>query len=159
MSGGYLATVAEMRALEAAAIATSTPEPRLMENAGAAIAAQILGALGAAQGRRALVLVGPGNNGGDGLAIARHLARAGASVDVVLERPRDGDRNLELARTEWVRVHEFGAVRLERLARRADAIIEARARLRFNSLRDLVDRGTLPASVAEALQGLAIATP
>ena len=38
MSGGYLATVAEMRALEAAAIATSTPEPRLMENAGAAIA-------------------------------------------------------------------------------------------------------------------------
>ncbi len=42
---------------------------------------------------------------------------------------------------------------------RADAIIEARARLRFNSLRDLVDRGTLPASVAEALQGLAIATP
>ena len=124
MSDEYLVTVAEMRALEAAAIAASIPEPQLMENASAAIAAQILGALGAAQGRRALVLVGPGNNGGDGLAIARHLARAGASVDVVLERPRDGDRNLELARTEWVRVHEFGAVRLERLARHADAIVD-----------------------------------
>ncbi|MDP6508684.1 MAG: NAD(P)H-hydrate dehydratase [Chloroflexota bacterium] len=124
MSGGYLATVAEMRALEAAAIAAGTPEPQLMENAGAAIAREILGALGAAGGRRVLVLVGPGNNGGDGLVIARYLAWAGASVDVVLERPRDGDQNLELARAEWVRVHEFGAVRLERLAQRADAIVD-----------------------------------
>jgi ADP-dependent NAD(P)H-hydrate dehydratase / NAD(P)H-hydrate epimerase len=124
MNGGYLASVAEMRALEAAAIAAGTPEPQLMENAGAAIAREILGALGEAAGRRVLVLVGPGNNGGDGLVIARHLARAGASVDVVLERPRDGDRNLELARAEWVRVHEFGTVRLERLARRADAIVD-----------------------------------
>jgi NAD(P)H-hydrate epimerase len=61
---------------------------QLMEQAGshlaALIGAQVEGDLG---GRRIVVAVGPGNNGGGGLAAARHLANRGAEVRVVLARP------------------------------------------------------------------------
>ena len=120
----HIATVAEMRGLERAALEAGTPEAQLMDDAGAAIAAVIAREAPAGPGRRVLVLVGPGNNGGDGLVIARHLARGGAAVEVVLARPRVDDRNLELARAEWVRVHDFAEVRLRRLALRADVIVD-----------------------------------
>jgi NAD(P)H-hydrate epimerase len=61
---------------------------QMMEQAGshlATVAAHRLG--GALRGRRVLVAAGPGNNGGGGLAAARHLANRGATVRVVLARP------------------------------------------------------------------------
>jgi NAD(P)H-hydrate epimerase len=57
----------------------------LMENAGSAVA--ILARLlleGSVVGRRVGVLVGKGNNGGDGLVAARHLHNWGADVRVML---------------------------------------------------------------------------
>jgi len=56
----------------------------LMENAGrqAADAAERL--LRAAHGRRALIVAGRGNNGGDGFVIARHLLTRGYAVRVLL---------------------------------------------------------------------------
>jgi NAD(P)H-hydrate epimerase len=42
---------------------------------------------GELRGRRVIVAVGPGNNGGGGLVAGRHLANRGASVRVVLARP------------------------------------------------------------------------
>jgi ADP-dependent NAD(P)H-hydrate dehydratase / NAD(P)H-hydrate epimerase len=63
------------------------PGGRLMEQAGTAVAAAVR-AVAADQGRLdrgpILVLCGPGNNGGDGFVAARHLARLGQSVLVVL---------------------------------------------------------------------------
>ena len=60
----------------------------MMEQAGLhlAEAARILLG-GDLRGRSVVIAAGPGNNGGGGLAAARHLANRGASVHVVLARP------------------------------------------------------------------------
>lgn len=75
------------QALDRAAIdELGLPSMLLMEHAsiGAALLAlQALVELGCATiGARVLVLCGPGNNGADGFAIARHLAQAGAQPEV-----------------------------------------------------------------------------
>ncbi len=57
----------------------------LMENAGRDLALQAKRILtGPLQGKRILVMVGNGNNGGGGLASARHLYNWGAKVEIVL---------------------------------------------------------------------------
>lgn len=63
----------------------------LMENAGAAAAAEIIKWLDV-NGKKALVLCGKGNNGGDGYVIARHLADKGTFVTVAItaEKPKTG---------------------------------------------------------------------
>jgi NAD(P)H-hydrate epimerase len=48
--------------------------------------------------RRILVLVGPGNNGGDGLVAGRYLAESGAMVAFYLSKPRDAAADANLAR-------------------------------------------------------------
>lgn len=53
----------------------------LMEVAGLSVVREITGQL---DGRRALILSGPGNNGGDGFVIARHLKESGWSVELAL---------------------------------------------------------------------------
>jgi NAD(P)H-hydrate epimerase len=73
-------SVAQARALDRDAVERlGMPSILLMENAarGVAAAAQ-------AMGERFVVLCGPGNNGGDGLAAARHLG-AGARVFLLAE--------------------------------------------------------------------------
>ncbi|MDP4026547.1 NAD(P)H-hydrate dehydratase [Methylobacterium sp. NEAU 140] len=77
-----LLTVAAMGQVDAAAIASGTPGLALMEAAGAAVAARARALLPA--GGRALVLCGPGNNGGDGFVAARLLAEGGYAVELVL---------------------------------------------------------------------------
>ncbi len=86
-------TVAEMVAVEKAADAAAhDDDPRgityeqMMENAGKATAQAIMGWM-LVKGKRVLVLVGPGNNGGDGLVCGRYLAEAGADIALVA---RDG---------------------------------------------------------------------
>ncbi len=63
----------------------------LMENAGRGATEVILDVLGAQTNREGLVLIvcGAGNNGGDGLVVARRLGTLGVAVRVVLTAPRD----------------------------------------------------------------------
>lgn len=62
--------------------ANAHPDSSLMERAGAA-AAELAGMLASESGEPVLILAGPGNNGGDALVAARHLAAQGARVVVV----------------------------------------------------------------------------
>ena len=67
MTGRIILTAGEMRAAEAQAIADGTPVETLMERAGVAAAEAIWRFAGPLP---ALVLCGPGNNGGDGYVVA-----------------------------------------------------------------------------------------
>lgn len=70
-------SVAEMYRADQAAMAAGVPGPVLMENAGAGIARAVQAAW---EPQPVLVLAGPGNNGGDGFVVARHLGAAGWPV-------------------------------------------------------------------------------
>ena len=74
----------EMRLLERLAAEQGLPSETLMENAGLGVAKELLHLCGSIIGKRLVVLVGPGNNGGDGLVAARHLYGWGASVQIYL---------------------------------------------------------------------------
>lgn len=63
------------------------PEGALMQRAAAALAAQCARILGGPYGARVVLLVGGGDNGGDALYAGARLARRGAQVEAVLERP------------------------------------------------------------------------
>lgn len=93
-------TAAEMRALDAWAIAHDTPGPTLMERAGAG-ATRLLRRQHPRLRGPVVILCGRGNNGGDGFVMARLLRRARVAVDVWLTADRDavrGDAGAMLAR-------------------------------------------------------------
>ncbi len=75
-------TAAEAAARDVAAIAAGTPSPALMEAAGRGAAAVIRKTYGDRLSRGVAILAGPGNNGGDGWVVARHLTAAGVPVRV-----------------------------------------------------------------------------
>jgi len=77
-----LLTSHEMGRADQLTIAAGTPGIVLMQAAGAAVADCARSALQRRGGRRALVLCGPGNNGGDGYVAARILASEGFEVVV-----------------------------------------------------------------------------
>lgn len=56
----------------------------MMENAGAAAVRRLVDKIENIESKNILIFVGLGNNGGDGLVMARHLAGYGAKVTVVL---------------------------------------------------------------------------
>ncbi len=94
-----IVTVEQMAALEAASERAGVSTDRLMENAGRAIADQATEMLEGSPDAGVLVLIGPGNNGGDGLVAARLLHCAGLNVMAyVCANRRQPDPKLSLAR-------------------------------------------------------------
>jgi hydroxyethylthiazole kinase-like uncharacterized protein yjeF len=96
-AGRPILTAAAMRAAEQAAIDGGTGVGELMERAGAALAEAALRYAGPLP---ALVLCGPGNNGGDGYVAARHLEQRGAKVRVAALAER-GSEAAQKARAQW----------------------------------------------------------
>lgn len=88
-------TVEQMRAIEAAADATGTSYHQMMQNAGRATAERVKQLLNLApdpQNTSVTVLVGPGNNGGDGLVAGHILAtETNSLVRFYLLKPRAED--------------------------------------------------------------------
>ena len=120
-----IVTVAEMRAIEQQAAEVGLPSEVLMENAGLAVAQRTKAWLGSVLGRRFLGLVGPGNNGGDGLVVARHLQDWGANVTVYSPSPRaESDANLQLCRQRDIQVLESGSS-LDSLLASTEVVIDA----------------------------------
>ena len=123
-----LVTAAQMRALEEQAAAEGRPPETLMEDAGLGVAQEVWVALGAAPGCRVAVLVGPGNNGGDGLVAARHLQDWGAQVEVVLlaERNEDDPNLKQLVEREIVvRQAQDDLTQLDEALSGAEAVVDA----------------------------------
>lgn len=80
-------TSAELRALEASAIASGIAEKDLMELAGRQVARSLQRHFGS--GRAIIICVGKGHNGGDALVTARYLHRAGWSVSLLSPYPTE----------------------------------------------------------------------
>ena len=125
-----LVTATQMRDLEQRAVDAGTPVAALMEAAGLAVAQEAWLLLGVVAGRRILVLAGPGNNGGDGLVAARHLAEWEGDVVVYLLAPRsDDDPNLarvrELDVPVFVASEDEGSVSLQTALDGAELVIDA----------------------------------
>ncbi|MBZ5739699.1 NAD(P)H-hydrate dehydratase [Nocardioides mangrovi] len=76
-------TVEQVRAAEADLMAR-LPEGALMQRAAAGLAYAVVDLLGSAYGRRVLLLVGSGDNGGDALYAGALLARRGVQVEAWL---------------------------------------------------------------------------
>jgi NAD(P)H-hydrate epimerase len=78
-----LVSAAQMRALDRHTTSDlGVPGEVLMESAGRAVVAAVLPRL--APGDSVCVVCGPGNNGGDGLVVARHLHLLGVPVRAAL---------------------------------------------------------------------------
>ena len=126
-----LVTTVQMRALEQAAVDAGATWEGLMEQAGHGVAQEALRLLGTARGRRVVVLVGPGNNGGDGLVAARYLHDAGAQVVLYLWRRRESpdDANWRRCRERAIAEELASAdpeyATLRRLLAEADLVIDA----------------------------------
>jgi len=83
-----IVTVAQMQAIEARSERAGISTDTLMERAGLAVARVARRMLGPLTGVPIVILVGPGNNGADGLVAARHLRRWGARTTAYLCRDR-----------------------------------------------------------------------
>jgi len=119
-------TVEEMRAIEAAADRAGVSYARMMEVAGKAVADRAWELIRNRElaAPRIVVLVGPGNNGGDGLVAAKLLAGRGAVVGVYLARPRE-DALVSEAKAAGVALLEGDYEALRALIAGADMIIDA----------------------------------
>jgi len=143
-------SVEQMKAIEQRSADAGVPWQELMENAGLAVAMETRGYVEDVIGLSILVLIGPGNNGGDGLVAARHLHDWGAQVHIYLCAKRsDDDPNLVLTQQRNISTTEAsadkGLVALDNVLSYADVVIDSvlgtgKARPIDGTLKDILDK-------------------
>lgn len=125
-----VASAEQMRRIDQAAQADyNIPGVILMERAAWTVLEEIIRFIGSPAGKRIYIFCGKGNNGGDGLALARMLPDLGAEAIVVLMAEPEqylGLAGENLARTEpfGVKRHLWGQFDLMEL-NQADLIVDA----------------------------------
>ena len=144
-------TPSEAAELDRATQARGISADTLMEAAGRELADAAVRLAGGSYGRRAVVVCGKGNNGGDGFVAARYLDAWGMRVTVLrldgAEPRQPAATNLRrLAEATTVRVRPFGAAALERETARADVAVDAIFGTGF--------RGAPEGASGEAIEGL-----
>jgi len=121
--------IEEMQAIEAAADRGGLSYASMMENAGRGFALQLQTLLRDVEGKHILILVGPGNNGGDGLVAAHYLAEMGSQVAVYLSHARSGE-DVNYARLQGrmpviTAEDDAGLEILQARAEEADVVVDA----------------------------------
>ena len=124
-----IVTVKEMREIEQAADAGGLSYATMMENAGCAVA-QAIAQQTTIEARRVVVLIGPGNNGGDGLVTAHYLQEMAADVTCyVWKRRVNNDKNLRRVVEDGVTVvrmkDDADLTKLRQYVTKADVIVDA----------------------------------
>ncbi|MYD38267.1 MAG: NAD(P)H-hydrate dehydratase [Chloroflexi bacterium] len=151
-----VASVEQVRQVEAAADQRGLSYAQLMENAGVAACSLLLERVAIDESTYVLFLIGKGNNGGDGLVMARLLAqRSPAQIHLLLleARPPDDEtfRAVTAAGIAWtVAADENADAVLRELAGEADVIVDA--------LLGIGGRPPLRANMKQALNSLRAAT-
>ena len=119
-------TATQMREREQAAVDKGTSFDQLMENAGSSAARDLMQRL--PQAGRALIVCGKGNNGGDGLVMARYMQAQGWHIDILFSL---GENLSHLAQTNRERLNGLPHIELislqelaGRLKKGYDIIIE-----------------------------------
>ncbi|MBN1287142.1 MAG: bifunctional ADP-dependent NAD(P)H-hydrate dehydratase/NAD(P)H-hydrate epimerase [Anaerolineae bacterium] len=128
-----IVTVEQMRTIEAATDAAGVSYAAMMDRAGRAVADLVKARLGDAHaGAKVLVLVGPGNNGGDGLVAGRLVAEeTEAEVAFYLFKARTPEKDINFAKVKEAGLSvttaaedQGGAVLRKRLLE-ADILVDA----------------------------------
>ena len=122
----------EMRAAERRAAERGVDVETLMENAGRAVASIVERRYGASGSRRALVVCGTGNNGGDGFVAGRYLKEMKWNVLVLLLgtpfaiKTEEASKNWRRVETSVVSVETASElVRHRKYFERSDIILDA----------------------------------
>jgi len=123
-------TAEQMRKIDSNAASIGLPTETLMENAGRAVAEETRKLIGSVVGKSILVIVGTGNNGGDGLVAGRYLEDWGAEVSIYLCRQRSADdKNLALAQERGITTiqadQDGDFARLDSLLGSSEVVIDA----------------------------------
>ncbi len=123
-------TAEQMRQIDRSAANIGLPTEKLMENAGRAVAEETKKLLDSVVGKRILVIVGTGNNGGDGLVAGRYLDDWGAEVSLYLCKQRSADdKNLKLAKERGITIvqadQDGDLARLDGLLGSSEVVMDA----------------------------------
>ena len=117
-------TIREHEAKAIAAVGDDTLMQRAASGLAAAVARAAVRLLGRVYGARILVLVGPGNNGGDALFAGARLARRGAAVTAVRCLGTPHERGLAALRAAGGRLVDIGDLHLTHGRPETDLVVD-----------------------------------